>query len=405
MPRPVRLLTFSTLFPHAGRPNHGIFVENRLRHLLATGGASSTVVAPVPFFPSRSAHFGEWARHAQAARQEVRDGLSIDHPRYLLLPRVGMMVAPPALFAAGLAAIRRRMAAGLTFDLIDAHYAYPDGVAAAALGRVLGKPVVITARGSDVTQYPDHAGPRRMLRWAMGQADGLIAVSGGLKQAMVGLGVPAEKITVLRNGVDLAQFRPIDGGGLRAEWGALGPVLLSVGHLIGRKRHHLAIEALPNLPSWTLVIVGEGPERPQLEALATSLGVGSRVKFAGVRPHSELAAFYSAADVMILASSREGWANVLLEAMACGTPVVASNIPGNPEVVQSDVAGRVVAENSAGCFAATITELYARRPSRDQTRQYAEAFGWEATSTGQLDLFRRILDSRGAFRSGWNSLG
>ena len=390
-PGPVRLLTFSTLFPHAGRPNHGIFVENRLRHLLATGEASSTVIAPVPFFPSRSARFGDWARHAQAARREVRDGLEIVHPRYLLLPRVGMTAAPAALFLSGLAASRRLIAAGHRFDLIDAHYAYPDGVAAAALGRALGKPVVITARGSDVTHYPDYAAPRRMIRWALGQAAGLISVSGGLKQAMVGLGVPAEKIQVLRNGVDLEQFSPADGYGLRLSWQAKGPVLLSVGHLIERKRHHLAIEAVATMPDWTLVIVGEGPERARLEALASSLGVATRVVFAGVQPHSTLAAYYSAADVMILASSREGWANVLLEAMACGTPVVASNIPGNSEVVQADVAGRVVAENTPACFAATIAAVYAGRSTREATRRYAEGFGWEATSAGQMALFRRIL--------------
>lgn len=395
---PVRLLTFSTLFPHAGRPNHGIFVENRLRHLLATGEASGTVVAPVPFFPSRSPRFGDWARHAQAARREVRDGLEIVHPRYLLLPRVGMVAAPASLFAAGLAASRRLIAAGQVFDLIDAHYAYPDGVAAVALGRALGKPVVITARGSDVTQYPEHALPRRMLRWAMAGANGLIAVSGGLKQAMVGLGVPAEKVEVLRNGVDLAQFRPVESGALRDSWQARGPVLISVGHLIERKRHHLAIEALGQLPEWTLVIVGEGPERSRLEALAGSLGVAGRVIFAGVQAHSTLAAFYSAADVMILASSREGWANVLLESMACGTPVVASNIPGNPEVVQAAVGGRVVTENTASCFAATIAQVHAERSSRQATRAYAEGFGWEATSAGQLALFRRILERRPILR-------
>lgn len=390
--RPLRLLTFSTLFPHAGRPNHGIFVENRLRHLLATGQATSTVVAPVPWFPSRSPRFGDWARHAMADRREVRDGLTILHPRYLLLPRVGMLSAPASLFTAGAMAIRKLIRQGEAFDLIDAHYAYPDGVAAAALGRAFGKKVVITARGSDVTQYPDYAGPRRMLQWAMAQASGLISVSAGLKQAMVALGAPADKVVVLRNGVDLELFRPIDAGALRASWNAPGPVLLSIGHLIERKRHHLAIEALAALPGWTLVIVGEGPERDRLQALARTSGVGDRVVFAGVQPHSRLASFYSAADVMILASSREGWANVLLESMACGTPVVASNIPGNPEVVQSAAAGLVVAENTPACFADAIAVVHARGISRAATRAYAEGFGWEATSAGQLDLFRRLLE-------------
>ena len=390
-PRTIRLLTFSTLFPHAGRPNHGIFVENRLRHLLSTGEASSTVVAPVPWFPSRSAQFGDWARHAHAQRLEVRDGLAIHHPRYLLAPRVGMLAAPAALFASAAIELRQAVGRGLQFDLIDAHYVYPDGVAAVALGRAFRKPVVITARGSDVTLFPRFAGPRRMIRWAMANAAGLIAVSDGLKQAMVALGASPQAISVLRNGVDLHQFRPLDPSSAREECKLEGPVLLSVGHLIERKRHHLAIEALAELPGWMLAIVGEGPERGPLEELARRLGLSGRVVFCGAQPHSTLARFYSAADVLILASSREGWANVLLEAMACGTPVVASNIPGNPEVVGHPAAGSIVAHNTAHCFAATIRDLHASRPSREATRSYAEEFSWESTTAGQLKLFRRIL--------------
>ena len=390
--RPVRLLTFSTLFPHAGRRNHGVFVENRLRHLIATGEATSTVVAPVPWFPSRSPRFGDWARHAMADRFERRDGLEIHHPRYLHAPRIGMLAAPGALFAAGAVALRRILARGTTFDVIDAHYLYPDGVAAVALGRAFGKPVVVTARGSDVTQYPDYAGPRRMIQWAIAQSAGLISVSEGLRQALIALSAPPEKVTTLRNGVDLERFRPVEAGTLRASWHAPGPVLLSVGHLIERKRHHLAIEALTELPGWTLVIVGEGPERDRLQGLAARLGVATRVILAGAQPHELLASYYSAADVLILASSREGWANVLLEAMACGTPVVASNIPGNPEVVQERAAGLVVARNSAHCFASTIASLHAGALPRAATRAYAERFSWDATSAGQLALFRRILD-------------
>lgn len=391
---PVRLLTFSTLFPHRGRPTHGVFVENRLRHLLATAEATARVIAPVPWFPSRHERFGDWARHAQAERTEHRDGLEVHHPRYLLPPRVGMIVAPAALFAASAGMVRRLRADGTGFDLIDGHYVYPDGVAAVALGRLVGRPVVLTARGSDVTQYPSYREPRRMIRWAMRHAAGLVAVSEGLKDAMVALGAPPEKVTVLRNGVDLDLFQRQPDADLRNAWRARGPVLLSVGHLIERKRQSLVIEALRSLPDWTLVLVGEGPDRGGLAELANRLGVGERVVFAGPQPHSALARYYSSADVSILASSREGWANVLLESMACGTPVVASNIPGNPEVVRAPEAGIIAVENTAQGFAAAVSSLYARKPPPASTRAYAERFGWEPTSRGQLDLFRAVL-SRG----------
>ncbi|MBV8915011.1 MAG: glycosyltransferase, partial [Acetobacteraceae bacterium] len=224
-------------------------------------------------------------------------------------------------------------------------------------------------------------------------AAGLIAVSAGLRDAMIRLGARPEFVTVLRNGVDLSLFRPMDRVGVRRDLGFEGPTLLSVGHLIPRKRHHLAIESLTRLPGWQLVIVGEGPERPNLEQQTERLGLGGRVRFAGAVPHTDLTRFYSAADVLILASSREGWANVLLESMACGTPVVASNIPGNPEVVQNEAAGIVVTENTPEAFADAVSAIEARATPREATRAYAEGFSWDATSAGQLELFRRIVAS------------
>jgi teichuronic acid biosynthesis glycosyltransferase TuaC len=385
---PVRLLTFTTLYPHAGLPNQGVFVENRLRHLVGTGQATSTVLAPVPWFPSRHSRFGGWARFAMAEHDEMRHGLRVLHPRYAVIPKVGMSAAPAALYAAAKRALARLLRQGLEVDVIDSHYLYPDGVVAVALGRRFGLPVVMTARGSDVTQLPDFPTPRRMIRGAMARADAMISVSAGLKRAMVALGAEAERITVLRNGVDLVQFQPpAERAALRSALGIEGPTLLSVGHLIPRKGHHLAIEALASLPDWRLLLAGEGPERARLEAVAARSGVSDRVRFVGAVPHAALGRYYGAADALVLASSREGWANVLLEAMACGTPVVASDIPGNAEVVQGPQAGLIVDENTAAGFAAAVRAMWAAMPDRAGVRAYAEAFSWDATSAGQLAVF------------------
>lgn len=395
---PVRLLTFTTLYPHPGLPNQGVFVENRLRHLVGTGQATSTVLAPVPWFPARSPRFGTWSRFALAPATESRHGLSVLHPRFPVIPRVGMTAAPALLYAAAAPVLARLLRTGALFDLIDAHYLYPDGVAAVMLGRRFGLPVVMTARGSDVTQLPDYALPRRMIRWAMARADAMISVSAGLKRAMIELGVEPGRVTVLRNGIDLDGFRPpTDRLALRAGLGLDGPTLLSVGHLIDRKGHHHAIEALTHLPDWTLLIVGEGPERAALEALAARLGVAGRVRLLGAHPHAELPRFYGAADAMVLASSREGWANVLLEAMACGTPVVASDIPGNDEVVQRPEAGLIVERNTAEGFADGVRALWAAAPDRVAVRRYAEGFSWDATSAGQLLVFAQ---ARARFAAG-----
>jgi len=388
---PLRLLTFSTLYPNAARANHGVFVENRLRHLLASQKVESTVVAPVPFFPFSAPRFGAWAVHARAPHHETRHGIAVHHPRYLVIPKFGTNVAPFLLYQAASREIAKLIEGGLRFDAIDAHYLYPDGVAAVWLGRRFRRPVVITARGSDVTQLPDFLLPRRMIRRAIVESDALISVSAGLKSALVALGAPGEKVTVLRNGVDLAMFRPADRAGARAQLGLTRPTLLSVGHLIPRKGHDRVIEALADLPECDLLILGDGPERGSLSALIARLGLASRVRLLGARPHHELAPIYSAADILVLASSREGWANVLLEAMACGTPVVASNIPGNPEVVRERAAGLIVEHNTPHGIVQGVRALLADPPSRAATRAYAERFGWEETSAGQRALFDTVI--------------
>jgi len=391
----IRLLTFSTLFPNPEQPNHGVFVENRLRHLVATGEVTSTVLAPVPFMPNLPllADFGRrrgWDRYIKIPTHEVRHGLEVHHPRYLVIPRFGMNLAPALLAHAAERSLRRLLADGLQFDAIDAHYVYPDGVAAIRLGQIFGKPVVITARGSDLTQLPLYPRPRRMIKQAIAAADALVSVSAALGEALVELGAPPERVHVLRNGIDTVMFRPTDRVAARARLGLDGPTLISVGLLIERKGHDRTIAAMAELPGHHLLIVGEGPERAALQALAERLGVADRVRLLGSRPHAELADYYSAADAMVLSSSREGWANVLLESMACGTPVVASAIAGNPEVVRSPAAGLVVENNTAAGIAAGVRRLLANPPDRAATRRYAEQFGWDETTAGQLRLFREV---------------
>ena len=389
-----RLLSVTTLYPNAAAPNQGVFVENRLRHLVGTGEATATVLAPVPWFPSRDPRFGAWARHAAAPATEQRHGLTVLHPRYPVLPRIGMNVAPYLLYLAAARAVARLLAQGARFDLIDAHYLYPDGVAAVWLGRRFNLPVVLTARGSDVTQLPDYAIPRALIRRATAEAAGLITVSAGLKAGLVALGVAPGRITVLRNGVDLTMFQPRDRAQARVHWGVERPTLLSVGGLVARKGHDLTIRALAKLPGWRLLIAGEGPEYANLQALAGQLGVADRVRLLGGVPHDALPALYSAADISVLSSSREGWANVLLESMACGTPVVASPIPGNDEVVTAPQAGVIAIARTPEAIATAVLGLAAAAPSRAATTAYAAGFSWDATSAGQLALFRAVLASR-----------
>jgi glycosyltransferase involved in cell wall biosynthesis len=392
----MKLLTFSTLYPHAARPTHGIFVETRLRQLVASGQVESKVVAPVPWFPFRHAAFGDYAVHARAPAEELGHGIEVLHPRYPLIPKVGMTVTPVLLAQAVKPAIRRLLDR-YDFDAIDAHYLYPDGVAAVILGKHFRKPVVLTARGTDVTLIPRYRLPRAMILWAARRASALITVSRSLKDGLTRLGVPPERVTVLRNGVDLDHFRPTDRATSRARLGLGNTTLLSVGHLIERKAHHLAIEALAQLPDANLIVIGDGPERGALGALAQREGVEHRVRFLPAMSQEALREYYGAADALILASSREGWANVLLESMACGTPVIASNVGGASELVTAPAAGVLFEERTAEGLAAAIGRLFSAYPDRGATRRHAEQFGWSSTTRGQIELFRAVTPPRTDF--------
>ncbi|MES2152918.1 MAG: glycosyltransferase family 4 protein [Pseudomonadota bacterium] len=387
----MKLLTFSTLFPNAQRPNHGIFVETRLRYLVASGNVESRVIAPIPWFPFTHPRFGDYASFAQVPKSDTRHGIEVVHPRYFLPPKVGMTAAPFLLAHAVKPVIGRMIDDGYDFDLIDAHYFYPDGVAAVLLGKYFNKPVVVTSRGSDINVLPHYYLPKKMIVWAARRAAGLITVCNALKTEMMLLGIDPTRITPLRNGVDLQRFQPIDRAAGRVALGLNQFTLLSVGHLEPHKGHDLAITALATLPDVSLLIAGRGPARPMLEALVQRLGLADRVTFLGAVPQIELRNYYGAADALVLASSREGWANVLLESMACGTPVIASNVSGTPEVVTSPDAGVLMRERSASGLAEALGALRANYPSHQDTRLYAEKFSWDATTEGQITLFENII--------------
>jgi len=393
----MKILLFSSLFPSSVRPVHGIFVETRLRELLQAGDdVQATVVAPVPWFPSKAARFGEYARYAATPAFEQRHGVDIYHPRYALLPKVGMHMAPYAMALGAWSTLRKLQKKGFDFDLIDAHYYYPDGVAAGLLARWLGKPFFVTARGTDVNLIAQFARPRKHIVATARAAACSIAVSQALADRLVALGAPADRVRCLRNGVDTNRFapQPCAEARRRLQLQEEGPYWLMVGNLVELKGHAIVIEALTALPDVTLLCVGAGADLAALQALAQRLGVASQVRFVGQVPQTQLQWWYSAADALVLCSSREGWPNVLLEAMACGTPVLATPVGGAPEVVSAPAAGRLLERRDAQALIEAWQALLAQPPERAATRQYAEGFSWEATTQGQRQLFEQVMHVR-----------
>lgn len=391
--RPLRVLTFTSLFPSDARPRHGIFVETRLRHLVADCAVDARVVAPVPWFPSTHPAFGRFADFARTPRRAQRpSGLMVSYPRYVMVPRLGVRFQARSMAQGACADVHALIAAGWVPDLIDAHYLYPDGVAAAHLAARLRLPFLLTARGTDVNVLARTPGPAERIRWACERAARVITVSEPLRQGLIEVGVAPEHVVVLRNGVDLELFAPEDRARARARLGwQPGPTAVCVGNLVPEKGFDLAVACLARLPDLQLVIVGAGPERERLEALASSLGVAQRLRVQGNMPQAELRHAYSAADVLLLTSTREGWPNVVLESLACGTPVVALDVGAARSMLEGAAVGRIVDERDPAVLAGAVAGVLAAPPSQVEVRRYAAGFDWRSISQGQYELMLQAV--------------
>lgn len=387
----LRIVTLTSLYPNCEMPQFGVFVENRLRHLLSETNIKSRVLAPIPWFPYGRRVSSKYEKYSRVPKIGKRFDIEITYSRYLHMPKIGMNIQAISMAISVYLALRKMIKDGYDFDLIDAHYFYPDGVAAVLVAKLLNKPVVVTARGSDLNVYSKYILPRALIKWSSKNADALITVCQALKDVLVKMSVAEEKITVLRNGVDLEVFHPSKNRNfIREKLGLDGRVLLMVGRLIRLKGHHLAIRGLTSLENTRLLIIGEGEERAALELQAKNLGLGNRVQFLGTIAHKELQTYYSAADLLLSASSSEGWANVILESLACGTPVVATDVGGTGEIISSPEFGELIAERTPEAIVCGVRNLFDKYPDRQKTRKYAEKFSWLETSLGQKQLFLKI---------------
>jgi teichuronic acid biosynthesis glycosyltransferase TuaC len=374
----LRVLTLSTLFPDATRPTFGMFVERQTLELAARPDVELQVVAPVGVPPGPLKRHPRYRDKAGVPPFEVWKGLTVHRPRFPVIPFVGGRYSP-AWLAWALRPLIRHIRTSFPFDVIDAEFFYPDGPAAARLARELGVPFSIKARGADIHHWADQPGCREQIVEAGKAAGGLLAVSAALKADMVALGLPEERIRVHYTGVDLDRFRLGDRASAKSALGVAGPLLLTIGHLIERKGQAIAIEAMRLLPEATLWIVGEGPDRAALEGRIAVAGLGDRVRLLGAMPHKALPQLLAAADILVQPSASEGLANVWVEALACGTPVVTPDVGGAREVIDRSAAGRLVPREPEA-IALAVRELLATPPAPADVRATAERFTWAANS-------------------------
>ena len=394
------IVVYSSLFPSRTQPTAGLFIRERMFRL--RDAAPLMVVSPQPWFPFQGLIrlFRPGYRPATPAR-EVQDGITVLFPRFLALPGVLRRLDGLSMAVCTFPLMRRLRAEG-RLGIIDAHFAYPCGYAAVLLGSWLNRPSSITLRGTEPHHLRSPSLRRRVVAAAAG-ATQVFSVSDSLRRLLQDHGIRSDRIRVVGNGVDLSKFRRVPRESARAELGIPShcPVLISVGGLVERKGFHRVIDRLPQLltrwPELRYLIVGgpspEGDMSGALQEQVKRLGLERHVVFMGPLPSERLHVPLSAADVFVLATSNEGWANVFLEAMACGLPVVTTDVGGNAEVVNSPALGLVVPFGDPGALEAAIAQALGTTWDRDAIVGYARENTWDRRIAVLREQFHRMVSA------------
>ena len=371
--------------------------------LVQRGTIHLDVVAPVPYFP-RLPWPTRWSSFSHIPAEENYAGVSIYHPRYVVVPNIGMQTHGLSMYMATRSLVQR-LHHRHHYQLLDAHWIYPDGYAAVKIAQDLGVPVILSARGNDINEYLDFPKIRPLISWALEQSDHVISVCQALKDLMLPLGIPDKKVSVVSNGVDTTKFFPIAQHQARSQLGLApdGQLLVSVGILEPRKGHHLLIEALQLLKKQynmqpSLAIIGAGPAQAQLQTLIQSHALQDQVQLVGEVPNQGLPLWYNAANALCLASDREGWPNVLLESIACGTPVIASRVFGTPEVVPSEEIGLLVTPRTPDAFATAIHCALKKSWSQETLVTFASQHTWQQTASQVQTVFEQVIGNSQARR-------
>jgi len=396
-----QLVVLSSLFPSPAQPMAGVFIRERIFRVGRE--LPITVVAPQPWFPGQGLlrRLRPGYRPPAPAR-EVQQGVDVLRPRALCLPAIGRRFDALAMALAAFPVVRRLRRQGRC-DIIDAHFAYPDGEAARWLGRWLDCPYTVTMRGTEPRHLREAALRPRVIS-ALRGATRVFTVSNSLREVGIAAGVDAACFEVVGNGIDLERFKRRDRAESRRALG-LDPnarVLITVGGLVERKGFHRVVELLPELlkthPSLVYLIVGgsspEGDMSAQLRAQVAALGLESHVRFLGPVAPEQLSTPLSAADVFVLASSNEGWANVLLEAMACGLPVVASDVGGNAEVVPTPGVGRIYPFGDSAALLLALRDALDTGWDESSIIDHAVANSWDRRIPILTESFRSIAEAR-----------
>jgi glycosyltransferase involved in cell wall biosynthesis len=389
----MKILVITNLFPNKLEPTKATFNKQQLYHLSKL--CELKVIAPVPWAPP--IHFiKNWKYLRNIPYHEIIDGLDVLHPRYFVIPKIGRSLYG-FLFLASIFKHVRRSRDEFNFNCIFALWAYPDGFASVLIAKILKKPILIQILGSDINHYVDYYLRRKMIYYTLKNSDAVTAVSNALKKRVIDIGIPEEKVTFNPNGVDTAKFYPSDKYETqkRLNLPQKKYIILFVGNLVSVKGISYLLEALHIIKNdfdknILLIIIGDGILKNNLENQVKRLELIENVEFKGVRPHNEIPFWMNASDLLCLPSLNEGMPNVVLEALACGKPVVATNVGGIPEIIQNEKNGILVKPCDPEQLADAISKVLTTNWNHFDIARSVEKYSWESSAKRIYDILSKI---------------
>jgi len=385
----MKVLLITNLFPSPSDPERGVFTLQLAKEL--NKKCELTVVCPLPWFPRLSflKRFKKWYQMAEVPEQYEMDGISVYSPKYLLIPKVSESLH--SLFMAiGIKSFVKKLHAQKNFDVINSQWLYPDGVASEVLAEKLKLPHLTTGLGCDINDDLNHDSKAPKILSMLDAVEGVTVVSSRLKDELVKHKVEPGKIKVILNGVDYDRFKFLDRQDCRKKLKLNDDdqIILYVGRLSDEKCVYSLIEGFSKISKTDsplkLMLVGDGPEYDHLKQLAESLHISERVIFVGKVAHGDINQWFCAADVFCLPSKREGCPNVVLESLASGCPVVASDVGALPDLV-SKTSGLLFKAEDVDDVADKLSLALSMDWDRSEIRQSMEKCTWSQAADSYID--------------------
>jgi teichuronic acid biosynthesis glycosyltransferase TuaC len=390
----MKVLALSYLFPNPDQADYGIFVYNRLRAVQKY--CEVRVIAPQQRYPFRSLLRPGLATTQSNDSKENMGGIETLYPRFSVIPMYLKFIDAFSYYAAVRPLVRQISHDGFVFDVIDTHWTYPDILAAYILSRQYGKPFIVTIRGKEALYLGERWGRKQILDWCLRRADAVVALSTELADLVVDIGVDRHKVIVILNGVDTGCFHPCDKGEacdkLKIDKNKI--ILLAVGRLTEAKGHQHIIESvffLSNLYDVELHIIGginpESDYSSKLKEQVSELGLCNVFFHIGI-PHDQLLYWYNAADLFCLASHGEGCPNVVLEALACGVPVVVTNVGSVRDIV---IEGNGIIVDSMDDFGKSLLIALTTNWDRRAISERMLNMSWKSCALQVLQIYSEVV--------------